>query len=391
MEFNQAMTLRERQKFAEGSNCGISSRDDRNNSFLWKKGASHGEQQHEFCQAIQKVSREVAKMKRRIPGGYVNDPLIVPPLPFQIYNKNNATDSNLNQNTFQIRDGLCGFRPQYVYTGTSIAGIRAVVANGNYEASLYCVGTDDIGGYVANGYNPALQYNQVGGVDFGKVTSANTGGSITLSQVDFAPYPVLICSSEPGSLNPPGVQIVIQPNAGQIFTVFFFIKIVDAAAKPYTELWASVYDPGRSPAISSFSKTIPNYDQTFAVGAISVGTGLTGGFTISQNQTGHLMNRYLEKSPMPTGNDGSAKFYGLPQVSRGRWTANNLSGKIIYPGDEVIDDTVSFAVGANPPGALFSVNKIWTYLGASGLGQVAVETASPATGKWIPTGLTPMP
>jgi hypothetical protein len=68
MIFGTAMTLEDRAKFAEGSAL-ASSRDDRNNSLLWKKVRTAANQQHASVGQVQKVSREVAKLRRRIVGG----------------------------------------------------------------------------------------------------------------------------------------------------------------------------------------------------------------------------------------------------------------------------------------------------------------------------------
>ena len=68
MQFNQAIGLLSRPKYAEGSKL-TSKRDDRNNSFLWKKGELNAGQIGSLSQAVQKLSREVAKQRRRIVGG----------------------------------------------------------------------------------------------------------------------------------------------------------------------------------------------------------------------------------------------------------------------------------------------------------------------------------
>lgn len=382
MLFNRPIPRALQPRFSEGSSL-ASVRDARATARQWTKNRTNTNQDVRNGEAVQAMARELTRLRRR-QTGYLDQSVSV--LPFQIYNINNATNSNLNAQTFQIRDGLVGFRPQYVYPDFNIAGIAALVASGNYEAALISVGTDGVGSTGLSDSN--ISFNENGnGADFSQVVSVNTGGSIVLLQVDFAPYPVLICSNQVGTAKPTGVQIVIQPNAGQSFSVSFFIKIVDAPAGPYTELWASVYDPGRTPAISNFSKSIPNHDQTLSIGIVTINE--SGNAIISQAQYGHLFNRYLELSPNPTGNASQGKFYGLPQVNRGKWTGNNLSGKIFYPGDQIIDDTRTFAVGANPPGPLFLTYKLWTYVGAGGQGSIGVETAVPSLGKWLPTGLTP--
>ena len=68
MNFNQAVPLFERNKFSEGTGL-ASKRDSRNLPQQWKVGRNQGRQQYGLVQAIEKISREVAKQKRRIVGG----------------------------------------------------------------------------------------------------------------------------------------------------------------------------------------------------------------------------------------------------------------------------------------------------------------------------------
>ena len=68
MSPNQPIPLLQRPKFSEGTALS-SKRDYRNNSFLWKKGELNTWQIDSFGLALQKLSREVAKMRRRIVGG----------------------------------------------------------------------------------------------------------------------------------------------------------------------------------------------------------------------------------------------------------------------------------------------------------------------------------
>lgn len=339
MEFNQALTLRERQKFAEGSAL-ASSRDDRNNAFLWKRGVQHSEQTHETNQALQRVMREVAKMKRRIVGGFIPQEQLVTPFPFYIYNIDNATDSTKNAQTFQIRDGLVGFRPQYHYSFTDTQ-MNRLLANGNYELPLLATGTDGIGFASPNPWQLYSGANDA--PDFSIPVTQNGGGSITF---DGTTNPMLICSNDPATANPPGVQIVIDPGANAFFQVSFFVKIIDAAGGAYTELWASRNNGLGNPPL--FSKTIPNIEQTIAIGAITFRQNV--GYFISQVQYGHLMNRYLELAPNPTAPTAvvgsEPKYAQVAQVNRGYWTFNGLSGKMFYPGDVVVDDTVNFTVAA---------------------------------------------
>jgi hypothetical protein len=68
MQFNQAIDLLKRPKYAEGTKL-ASSRDDRNNAFLWKKGELNSGQIYSLAQAIEKATREIAKQRRKPLGG----------------------------------------------------------------------------------------------------------------------------------------------------------------------------------------------------------------------------------------------------------------------------------------------------------------------------------
>jgi hypothetical protein len=68
VQFNQAIDLLKRPKYAEGTKL-ASSRDDRNNAFLWKKGELNSGQIYSLAQAIEKATREIAKQRRKPLGG----------------------------------------------------------------------------------------------------------------------------------------------------------------------------------------------------------------------------------------------------------------------------------------------------------------------------------
>lgn len=331
---------------------------------------------------VQQTTRGTRFIAKIPPPSQPGAPAVAMVLPFQIYRINNLADPTKNTQTFQVRDGLVGFRPSYVYPGETISTMRQHTANGNYEMPLFVAGTD---GLFSSGQ--PWQFATAGDVDFSQVVSANIGGSVIF---DGTTNPLLICSTQAGSAKPTGVQIVINPGGNAFFQISFWIKIIDGPAGVYTELWASRANGAGVPNFAA--SAIANLAQTIGIGLV---TFEGGQYIISQCQYGHLFNRYLEFSPNPTlpvadGSAGGLKFSGLPQVHRGKWTANALSGKIFYPGDQVINDTVSFNVGANPPGPLFSVYKIWTYLGgqdAFGNTGIKTEAVSPALGNWTPTGI----
>lgn len=68
MNANIPIPMAQRQAFAEGSKL-ASARDSRNNPLLWRKARSMQNFEHGNSQALQKLSRQVSKMQRRIVGG----------------------------------------------------------------------------------------------------------------------------------------------------------------------------------------------------------------------------------------------------------------------------------------------------------------------------------
>lgn len=337
MEYNSAQPIQKRPAFAEGSRL-ASTRDTRNNPFLWKKAANTSAQLESVLQATQKTSREVAKMRRRIVGGFVPTEQEVPLLPFQIYPIENATDSTKTIYTFQIRSGLVGFRPAVFPFGFGVSGLQAHF-QGNNELMLVGTGTDNLE-YANNpcGFPNSGSLSQQ--LNYIQAPTPNDGGSVLIPKTGVN---TLICSNAIDSVNPANVQIVIEPPdpvAGVIpdFTAAFWIVIKeDATYGAHTELW------GNCNKSNPFQDTYPDDNMQFAVASISYAGGA---FYIDQIQVGNLVNRYLQQSPFNTP-DAGRKFRNIPQVHRGYWsqipTAEQIGGedgKICYPGDIIVDDTV---------------------------------------------------
>lgn len=322
-----------------GPGSGLRSPLDRDNlTSEWKKTNQVHQAVKNLAVQSKQQSDAINKLRRRI----LTPPIqpasqVATPFPFFIYNINNATDSTKNAQTFQIRDGLVGFRPQYVYPDTNINGMRQLTANGNYEMPLLATGTD---GLSFENINPWEYANgQNGNIDFSTPVKQNIGGSVIF---DGSVNPMLVYTNQPGTVNQSGVQIVIDPGSNAFFQVSFWVKIIESASGAYTELWASL---ANGAGVPNFAASFPNLDFTFSIGLITLDAGK---YVISQCQYGHLLNRYLETPPRPSNDNspGNPKFFRIPQIQRGNWTNQALSGKIFYPGDVVIDDTQSFAVAA---------------------------------------------
>jgi hypothetical protein len=284
--------------------------------------------------------------------------------PFKIYSP--------AANIIQIRGGLVGFRGNYLLPGTSIAGTRNYY-QGNAELPLIAVGTDNPTGQIAYDY-----MHSGAAPDFFAAESLNTGGTVT---VDGTTNPMLICSNQPGTSNPSNIQIELS-NASAATEFSFWIKIVDDETDgPYTELWCGSVLP------LFLTGAAARESITFALGSVTIDA--SGIVSIKQAQVGNLLNRYLELAPFSTNtNNLTNKQYAIPQVHRGWWNLNQLSGKMFYAGDIVVDDSDNKVQSGTGIG-----NFYWSYLYIGPMGSnpkeiMNIETQAPnlgfsgGTGKW---------
>lgn len=340
MQFGQAIPLLQRPKYEEGTAM-APARDHRNNSFLWKKAYQESRQQFANGQALQKVSRELSKQRRRIVGGFIPTPPQIVMFPFKIYQIGNSAGDAPDNLTLQIRGGLVGFRTGYNASGTA----ATTLYQGNYELPLQACGTDDTVGITPFDYSSGL-FSE----DYERQPTQNHGGSKALNADGTA---TLICENLIGSANPPQVQITVPASiaggAGNSIFAAFFIRIVDdPTAGYYTQLWGKC--TGQGIGHNGFDGSIPPFvrdgsnisDVTFAIGIVRWTTSGDTAPVVSQAQTGHLVNRYLEWSPQSIASNGAfPKMWSQGMVDRGGWNLNHLSGKVFYPGDLVYDDTVA--------------------------------------------------
>ena len=268
--------------------------------------------------------------------------------PFKIYSIGDSL-------TLQIRSGLIGFRSNYLIPGETINS-TTYYYQGNYELSLTGTGTDNAGfdedRAPYEGNFPARTSIQAPPEDyFYAAPTANSGGSFNLVADGSAQ---LICSNELGSANPPGIQIKLPSDMPDDSYVSFWIEMVDdSTLGPYTKLWGSI---NRAIAFGNNTLGNPSDKQTMAIGWAYYANAASSP-QIFQLQSGHLVNRYLEKMPQTKMNGGNIpKFAGVAQIQRGWWTFNSLSGKVFYPGDVIVDDTHNFASAA-----IGSYFKTYTY------------------------------
>lgn len=266
--------------------------------------------------------------------------------PFKIYNIRNFKGDAPDSRTFQIRSGLVGFRSNYLFPDSNLGG-TLYYYQGNWELPLIATGTDSV---VPESSLAPWQYSRwlfdEPGMDFFAQPTSNVGGSVTLDDTGLA---TLICGNDDVGLNPPNVQIVIpifvKNTDTKIVNASFWIKIIDDPdAGPYTELWGKCSAGDISNPVFGATDITQHQEITFAIGLVHY--AINGGLIISNAQTGHLLNRYLQLSPNPTAPavPPNGLLQNIAQIFRGKWTSNALSGKMIYPGDIVIDDTVNHVV-----------------------------------------------
>jgi len=297
---------------------------------------------------VQQHTVMINKLRRRI----ITPPQtpqsqVLPINTFQIYKTTNTTDSSKSDFTFQIRDGIVGYRSNFLLPGFSIAQTRDFY-QGNYELPLVATGTDD--SYFITTNSPWNISSQPTGLDFNRPATPNTGPTIAvnIANAGGASDGLMICENKPGTSSPPNVQIWIDWQSGGAtgFCVSFWVVLIDdSSVGPYTQLWCRMAsDSGFSnPSFYNIdSGTALILQQSFCIGEIYYSNGY--GPNIIQYQDGNLINRYLEKPPFVNVAGGNAKFTRVAQVERGYWTFDNLSGGLFYPGDVVVDDSSPQAI-----------------------------------------------
>ena len=346
MIFGAAMTLHDRQKFAEGSQL-ASVRDCRNNSLLWKKVRSVANQQYATVEQLQKVQSVLANQRRRILGGLPPVPVIPSGFPFKIYNISNASATaeqvalfttsglDINNLTFQVRNGLVGAR--YYISPSENFNVDSPVPQltsgcGNSEVIMGCQCTD--GG--PNSFTTD---------DFYYPESSNTGSTVVLDdtaatliygvQAGSPPTPLTQFNQVALNYNPTqGVEIG-EPNYRN---AAFWLEIVDDYTSGfYVNLWGRMFS-------SESNSTRTNNPFPIAANIIPIGHILTcypsdtngdSGKSVSQYVSGNLVNRF------PPGTS----------TMRGRWTElfaglpSGATNLIFWPGDIVVNDSAYDGTG----------------------------------------------
>lgn len=323
----------------ESSSIIGSVRDSGMVSKQWIKDKRDSDNQFAATNALSKLQSDVAKIRRVKAGGYMPQD-VEPIFPFKIYQMG-------ANNQFQVRGGYIGYRGNYLLPSTTLAGTRNNY-NANNELILFGCGTDTQGtfqsGNAYDGYiSPSL-------TSFYDALEQNSGTPITIDAVTQIDTPVLICSNQPSTPNPLGASVILENSDNTGGYLFFWIVIKDSETDgPYTELWAGYSDYFSSLTRDSVT-SFPDYADDNLYEVIPVGCIKGGDFTISQWQSGNLLNRYTLQSHKATqlANASDSVFYNMPQRFRGKWTADLNDGTptsvLVFVGDIVVDDRYNSSV-----------------------------------------------
>lgn len=279
------------------------------------------------------------------------NPMTPPVLPFEIYNIANVLNPADSWRTFQIRDGFLGARSKYWLNGFDslnnpdpspywfnnyLTNFKSNQNYGNFETFLAVV--QDASGIGSDTQNIPQSQNKtfvtsqqikldlttdvlISGVD-------GAGNYVSYGQIVMADGIVNVASADPSF-----------PIAS------FWIEIIDDPTLGfYANLWGRMCGkqvPGQSPPQQSI--TFPSGKNIIPIGMVEAGTNsdqaISPTLTPSnesfyyQALIGNLIGRF--PALLGTGGIGNASFY------RGKYVADGLVDQVFYPGDIVVDDTVS--------------------------------------------------
>jgi hypothetical protein len=320
MQFNQVIPLHLRPQFAEGSAL-ASVRDHRNNSLLWKKSRSEARQQRDVIQALQKISREVGKQRRKPLGGspIATPPRIIPPFTFyQIQSNTNGVES---WRVLQMADGIFGGRSFFNYYAKYVNLLNPEDVNspeGNYEIRMAIV----------NDFSIESPLSQPSPLD------ASYGQTVLADATDTVLF-------DPNTNQTCG-QIVLNnsaldPSVPPSLSASFWLEIIDTAvnggnplsgyyARLMGRMWSDFGTSGRP------SAAFPTHSNSII--PLCLVSASQADFFVNQIQTGNVVNNY------PAFVNGSAlgeTFY------RGDWTTDSLSGQYFYPADLVTNGTITIS------------------------------------------------
>ena len=299
-------------KFHEGSGL-RSERDADSNAQLWKRNSLNVQGDNSVYAQLNRVVREVNKLRRRQIGYQLQEDTI---LPFQMYQTDNKLSAADSWRTFQMRDGLLGARSRYSKVNFAIGdGVGTVF--GNYENELVVVQD---------------QQSSLSGFLF---TSIPISGQIELSKTQ----DTLIVGVD-GSGNAVGYsQFLPAPDFDDLGQIFFsiYLEIIDSptpiASISGVNLYANL--KGRMFAGQGvIAGTAFDVGQNIIPIAIGFYDGHSQEVGIIQIQTGNCVNRFPAYS--------ESTGFGQTMNFLGDWTAQSLSGQLFYPCDTITSSSHLF-------------------------------------------------
>ena len=297
----------------------------------WKTTNTNAAQLAAVVETVNRQGRTINKLRRRVPT------LIQPPaqviLPFTVYNIGNVLNGVDSWRTFQMRNGLIGFRPKFVYPG----GFNPAQGNFEVPTEVFQDGVTDFSAPAPIVAPPAVAASQ-------QVILANDKDT-QISGYDANNNPVGFYQFLPDD--------TWDSSSGSDIMFSVWAEIIDVknsvpeGGNPYANLWARMFtydiDDGTGRPTVPFPNAAPNiFPICYATLEGNLGLGGTkataGTWMIHQLQIGNLINRYPQLIFV------NGRIIGTPCL-RGWWKADSLAGQIIYPGDLVVDDRGSIVNG----------------------------------------------
>lgn len=242
-----------------------------------------------------------------------------------------------------------------------VVQVRSGVVSARSQFSPYGDGSSTypvVGGFVGIGENESVGNSEW---PFG----INTDGNLANQYAQQSIYPsgeataflpkgqsvVILNGYLPDGTNVFYTQIAVDPLAavdGQISAAIWIEIIDDTSRGFYANLCGWTFDP---------SLPVPTFPEGTNIIPIAQFNCFTtaSGFVFDSYQViaGNITNRWPSMSTAVS----TGLLTGLPEVWRGFWSANSLSGQYFYPGDVVVDDTQSYNVSG------VNVYQKWQYTG----------------------------
>lgn len=247
------------------------------------------------------------------------------------------TDGNDSWRTFQIRDGLVGWRPRFpqFHAGSLPNNVFIIGSNGdgNFAWTLY-VRNDSQMSSGGSGLPVSLFGTPLDPFPTASA-SITRSGVILQDSTD-----TLISGFDSGGSTILAGQILLSNTllgqGGFAPAASFWIEITDSATKGfYANLWGRMIGPIETPRPGV---AYPSGNNIIPLGLVICdnfnfsGGGFIPGIrpAFQQRQCGNFLNQYTNSA-----NGGLMNY-------RGAWGVDSLSGQLFYPGDIVVDDTVQY-------------------------------------------------